>query len=74
MATNDSKANPRKSGLGMAEIIRGEVSKQKWTARELARVSKVPQPTVTRFLNGADLRLETATKICRVVGLELRKV
>jgi plasmid maintenance system antidote protein VapI len=54
--------------LDLAATIRDEIAGQGWSARELSRLTEVPQPTITRFLNGADLRLETATKLCQALG------
>jgi predicted transcriptional regulator len=43
------------------------------SANELARRTGVPQPTITRFLNGADMKLSTASKIAAQLGLALVK-
>jgi predicted transcriptional regulator len=40
---------------------------------ELARRTGVPQPTISRFLAGADMKLATAAKIAAYLGLSLRK-
>ena len=38
---------------------------------ELSRQTGVPQPTINRFVNGADFRLETAEAVARYLGLVL---
>jgi hypothetical protein len=38
---------------------------------ELARQTGVPQPTITRFLAGADMRMSTAAKIAAFLGVSL---
>jgi predicted transcriptional regulator len=43
------------------------------SANELARRSGVPQPTITRFLAGADMRISKAAKIALELGLSLKK-
>jgi predicted transcriptional regulator len=41
------------------------------SANELARETGVPQPTITRFLAGADMRISTAAKIATYLELVL---
>ena len=43
------------------------------SACELARRTGVPQPTITRFLAGADLRMSNGAKIAAYLGLTLKK-
>jgi DNA-binding Xre family transcriptional regulator len=79
MATNDRETDSRKGRVkkakppSFADVIRAEVDGQEWSARALATEADVPQPTVTRFLNGADIRLSNVEKLCKVLGLQLSK-
>lgn len=57
----------------MADSLREAISKSGQSANEIARATGVPQPTITRFLQGADMRLSRAEKIASYLGLELRK-
>ncbi len=43
------------------------------SAAKLAEETGVPQPTITRFLAGADLRISNADKLAAALGLELTK-
>jgi len=42
------------------------------SASELERQTGVPQPTITRFLAGADMRISKAAKIAAYLGLSLK--
>jgi len=74
------KANALPYDLGMSDLkktIISEMSKRDWKPTELARVSKVPQPTIQRFLSGThgEPRSATIKKIAAAFGmteLELR--
>ena len=56
-----------------ADFIR-EIEKSKLTRLELAEKAGVDQAVIWRFLNGErDIRLETADRLCEVLGLELRR-
>ena len=74
------KANVLPYDLGMSDLkktILSEMSKRDWKPTELARVSKVPQPTIQRFLSGThgEPRSATIKKIAAAFGmteLELR--
>jgi hypothetical protein len=41
------------------------------TLRQMSRQSGVSTSRLCRFLNGEDMRLKTADKVCAVLGLEL---
>jgi plasmid maintenance system antidote protein VapI len=69
MRQKSSKTRPKKT---LADSIRDEIHAQGWSALALSKETGVPQPTITRFLNGADLRLSTADKLCDVLGLAFR--
>jgi predicted transcriptional regulator len=56
----------------MASALRDGITKSGKSANEIARATGVPQPTITRFLAGADMRLSRAQKIADYLGLELR--
>ncbi len=74
------KANALPYDLVMSDLkktIISEMSKRDWKPTELARVSKVPQPTIQRFLSGThgEPRSATIKKIAAAFGmteLELR--
>jgi plasmid maintenance system antidote protein VapI len=56
----------------LADVIRASVERLGWTKYRLAQESGVAQAVVGRFINGErDLKLETADKLCRVLGLRL---
>jgi hypothetical protein len=56
----------------LAEPLRAAIRTGGQTAVELAKATGVPQPTITRFLNGADMRLSRAEKLADYFNLELR--
>ncbi len=51
--------------------IREAIDRQGWTQRELARRSGVPQPNLSRILNGRPAKLETVQRIAAALGLEV---
>ncbi len=55
----------------LAEQLRAAISKSGLSDSELARQTGVPQPTITRFRNGADMKLSTAQRLATYLGLEL---
>jgi predicted transcriptional regulator len=55
------------------EALRKAIWESGISACELARRTGVPQPTITRFLADADMRLSTAAKIAAYLGVSLRK-
>lgn len=56
----------------LADTLRQAIRDSGQSANELAETTGVPQPTITRFLAGSDMRLSTAQKIAEYLGLELR--
>ena len=56
----------------LANVLRAAIIKSGQSARALERVTGVPQPTITRFLNGADMKLSTTSKIAAYLGLQLK--
>lgn len=57
----------------IAETLRNAINTCGKSANEIARETSVPQPTISRFLQGADMRLSKAEKIAAFLGLELKK-
>ena len=58
----------------LADSLRRAILESGMTPTELARRASVPQPCVSVFVRKKrDLTLATAGKICRVLGLELKK-
>lgn len=57
----------------MADALRKAIRDSGKSANALADETGVPQPTITRFLNGADMMLSTAQRIASHLGLELVK-
>lgn len=57
----------------LADTLREAIRNSGLSASEIARNTGVPQPTITRFLAGADMKLETASKIAAYLGLELKR-
>ena len=58
----------------IAAQLRDAIRQSGKTALQLAKESGIPQPTISRFLNGADMRLSRAAKIAEVLRIELRTV
>lgn len=56
----------------LADTLRNAIRNSGLSANKLADETGVPQPTITRFLAGADMKLATAEKIAARLGLELR--
>lgn len=57
----------------MADTLRKAITDSGISANELARLTGVPQPTITRFLLGRDMRLSRAQRIATHFGLKLVK-
>lgn len=67
-----AKKRPNKP-LSLADQILREVEERELTGYRLAKLSGVGQPVIARFLNGSrSVSLETASKICEALDLELR--
>jgi predicted transcriptional regulator len=54
------------------QALRRAIANCGHSANELAKRTGIPQPTITRFLAGADMKLSTATKIAAYLGLTLK--
>lgn len=57
----------------LADTLRNAIRNSGESANVIAKATGVPQPTITRFLAGADMKLATAEKIAAHLGLELQK-
>ncbi|MSR58433.1 MAG: helix-turn-helix domain-containing protein [Planctomycetaceae bacterium] len=66
-------AKRKPKSVGMVETLRNAIRESGVSANKLAEATGVPGPTITRFLNGADLRISRAAKLCVALGLELVK-
>ena len=59
----------------MLKVIRDAVNRCRWTQSELCELADIDQGQMSRFMAGkTGLSLATATRLCKVLGLELRKV
>jgi len=56
----------------LADKLRAAIRASGQSANELGRLTGVPQPTITRFLAGADMKLSTASRLAAHLGLELK--
>lgn len=57
----------------LAATIRKAIRRSEMTGYRLAQESGVSQATISRFMrNQIDLKLEVASRLCKVLGLELR--
>jgi plasmid maintenance system antidote protein VapI len=56
----------------LAAVLRNAILKSGQSANAIAKATGVPQPTITRFLAGRDIRISKAEKIAKHLGLELR--
>jgi transcriptional regulator with XRE-family HTH domain len=57
--------------MSLSEQLRDKIRASGKSANQLAREIGIPQPTITTFLNGSDVRLETANKLAAYFGLRL---
>ncbi len=57
----------------MADILREAIRKSGQSAGQLAELTGVSQPTITEFLRGKDMRLDTAQKLAEFLGLTLQE-
>lgn len=56
-----------------SEILRREIERSGLPVAVIAVEARIPQPTLSRFVNGKDLRLTTADKLAAYFGLELMR-
>jgi hypothetical protein len=50
-------------------VLRRAILEFDGSHNDLARLTKVPQPTITRFINGADMKLNTADRLAFHLGV-----
>ena len=55
------------------DVLRRAIKDSGISASEIARKTGIPQPTITRFLAGADMRMSKAAEIAAYLGLSLKK-
>jgi hypothetical protein len=58
--------------MAISDDLREAIRSSGKSLTALAKDCGVPQPMLTRFMNGQDLRLATVDKLCSYFGLELR--
>ena len=59
----------------MVEIIRHAIERDGRTRYQIAKASGVDKAVLGRFVRGErGLNLDTADRLCRVLGIELRRV
>lgn len=56
----------------LAEQLREAIRRSGLSQNEIAKRSGVPQPRLNVFMNGGDMKLRSAGKIARVLGLSLK--
>lgn len=57
----------------IADVLRQAIEKCGLSALALSKATGVSQPTITEFLHGKDIRLQTAQKLAKYLGLELKR-
>lgn len=57
----------------IADVLREAIRKCGLSALRLSKETGVPQPTISEFLRGRDIRLSRAQKIAKFLGLKLCK-
>lgn len=58
--------------MSLSDQLRMAIQQSGKSATALAKDCGIPQPMLTRFINGLDVRLATADKLAAYFGLELR--
>jgi predicted XRE-type DNA-binding protein len=53
------------------KLITKEIKKQKLTQYRMAKDTGIPQPCLSRFLNGGSLKMETAGLLLDYLGYEI---
>lgn len=62
---------PRNPNSPIAAALRKAIARSGLTQYEIAKRAKVPQSQLTRIMRGSLPRLDTAERVCRVIGLRL---
>lgn len=57
--------------MELTAALREAISASGLSHAELARLTGIPQPTINRFVNGADMKLSTADRLAAHFGLAL---
>jgi plasmid maintenance system antidote protein VapI len=57
--------------MAISDDLRDAIRASGKSLTAIAKESGVPQPMLTRFMNGQDLRLATADKLAKYFGLSL---
>jgi hypothetical protein len=60
--------------MTISDQLRTAIRECGLSANELGKESGVPQPMITRFLNGSELRTNTVDKLAAYFRLELRPI
>jgi len=55
----------------LATVIRRAIERSGSSDYRIAKLTGIPQPTITRFRNGADSKLSTASVLLDFFGLEV---
>ena len=57
----------------IGQLIAREIKKQKLSQYRVAADTGIPQPCLSRFLNGGSLKMETAGVLLDYLGYELKR-
>ena len=57
--------------VDLTQFIRDAIKRSGLTQYQINKLTGIPQGGLSLFLNGGDIRLETASKLAHVLGLEL---
>lgn len=55
----------------LPEVLRSEIQRRGLTQYRIAKDTGIPQPTMSRFLRGGSLRLETVATLLDYLGFEV---
>lgn len=58
---------------GISDLLRQQIRKQKLTQYRIAKDTGIKQPSLSRFLNGGSLKMETAAVLLDYLGFEIRR-
>lgn len=59
------------SGRQLPKVLRDEIERQQLTQYAIARETGIKQPSLSRFLNGGSLKIETAALLLEYLGYDL---
>lgn len=63
---------PRPAGArNIGSLLRAEISRRRLSQYRIAKDTGIKQPSLSRFLNGGSLKLETAGTLADYLGFEL---